>query len=170
MKYFGDAPSDNVDTEALGIISDFVQQFTKVRWSASSARALLQRFPPQPSPPPPPQVLAEVSALEKKKIAAEEAKKRREALQLQRAKAAAAAAPFDAAPQSAVSGGSEGSGGAGFTSPTLGPKAQAAVDSARDVVRRVLVNKVRVETSIATQRCWSHARMHVHTVQLHKHC
>ena len=88
-----------------------------------------------------PQVSSEVSALEKKKKAAEEAQKRREALQMQRLKAAT----FDAIPDVPLqSSGSEGSGGAGFISPgLLGPKVQAAVDSARDVVRRVLVHKVR---------------------------
>ena len=78
--------------------------------------------------------------LEKKKVAAEEARKKREALQLQRLKAAASAATVDASLQSTALRGSEGS--ASFTSPSLGPKAQAAVDSAREVVRRVLSNKV----------------------------
>ena len=78
--------------------------------------------------------------LEKKKVAAEEARKKREALQLQRLKAAASAATMDASLQSTALRGSEGS--ASFTSPSLGPKAQAAVDSAREVVRRVLSNKV----------------------------
>ncbi len=132
MKYFGDAPADNVDTEALGVISDFVQQFTKVQ--TAHARACCLRPQQLPPPPPSPQVLAEVSAIEKKKLAAEAAKGRREALQLQRARAAAAAAvPQDPTP-SPLSRGCEVGGGmaaGGFASPPLGPKAQAAVDSAR---------------------------------------
>ena len=51
-----------------------------------------------------------------------------------------ATATVDASLQSTALRGSEGS--ASFTSPSLGPKAQAAVDSAREVVRRVLSNKV----------------------------
>jgi hypothetical protein len=87
------------------------------------------------------QVSSEVSALEKKKHAAEEAQKRREALQMQRLKAAACATGLDVSLEPT---GSEGSGVASFASPgLLGPKAQAAVDSARDLVRRVLVNKVK---------------------------
>jgi hypothetical protein len=90
-------------------------------------------------------VFLEVSTLEKKKVAAEEARKKRESLQLQRLKAAASAATLDANLQSTASRGSEGS--ASFTSPSLGPKAQAAVDSAREVVRRVLSVKVCQEAA-----------------------
>ena len=68
---------------------------------------------------------------------------------MQRLKAASSATILDVPLQSTVSRGSEGCAGASFTSPSLlGPKAQAAVDSARDVVRRVLVNKVRQSASI----------------------
>ncbi len=89
------------------------------------------------------QVSSEVSALEMKKNAAEDAKRRREALQIQRQKIAAAAAAVEPTLQSTVSiSGTGVSGVPGFTSPTLGLKAQAAVDSARVVVRRVLANKV----------------------------
>jgi hypothetical protein len=97
-------------------------------------------------------VFLEVSTLEKKKVAAEEARKKREALQLQRLKAAASAATLDANLQSTTSRGSEGS--ASFTSPSLGPKAQAAVDSAREVVRRVLSVKVcQAATQQRMQTC-----------------
>jgi hypothetical protein len=102
-------------------------------------------------------VFSEVLTLEKKKVAAEEARKKREALQLQRLKAAAAAATLDANLQSTASRGSEGS--ASFTSPSLGPKAQAAVDSAREVVRRVLSNKVCQANLIAKMH--KHAAMSV---------
>jgi hypothetical protein len=83
--------------------------------------------------------------MEQKQHAAEEAKKRRETIQMQRLKAASSAAILDFPLQSTVLRGSEGCTGTSFTSPSLlGPKAQAAVDSAREVVRRVLVNKVRL--------------------------
>ncbi len=59
---------------------------------------------------------------------------------MQRLKAAAFDTILDVPLQSSCS---EGCVGAGFVSPgPMGPKVQAAVDSARDVVRRVLEHKV----------------------------
>jgi hypothetical protein len=121
------------------------------------------------------QVCSEVSALEMKKIAAEQAKMRREALQIQRQKNAATTAVMDASLQSAVSQGSEVSGVASFTSPTLGLKAQAAVDSARDVVRRVLSSKVcqSLGADRKRKRCHGLTRARVYSClyrQHLKHC
>jgi hypothetical protein len=102
-----------------------------------------------------------------RKIAADAARKRREALHAQRAQLQAAASAEAQDGQQQPCSGSRSSEGCSIMSPALGRKAQAAMDSARDVVRRVLVNKVCRASRCRSRRkrCNAYLRMRASSSQ-----